>query len=58
MALESVMQSLKTEATYFFPDGGQRVALLVFDVADESGLVTSLEPLWNGLRPTWRLSPR
>jgi hypothetical protein len=47
--LEATMQKLKPEAAYFFTEGGERTAIVVFDMKDASELATIAEPLFSGL---------
>jgi len=40
------IEKLKPEATYFFPDGGTRTAMFVFDMKDSFQIVQIAEPLF------------
>jgi hypothetical protein len=48
-AIESLMSKLKPEAAYFGPMGGKRAGIIIFEMADASGLVSSGEPLFHHL---------
>ncbi|MER5866386.1 hypothetical protein [Kitasatospora sp. NPDC002040] len=45
-ALMQFMGAVKPEAAYFAPTNGHRCAYLFADLAEESSLVTLLEPFW------------
>ena len=55
--IEETVKKLKPEATYFYPAHGRRRALMVFDMAKESDIVGTLEPLWLGLEAEIELVP-
>ncbi|WP_441249072.1 hypothetical protein [Kitasatospora sp. McL0602] len=55
--MQSTLGELKPEAAYFFAKDGHRSALLVFDLADPSSIVPSLEPLWLELNAKISLTP-
>jgi hypothetical protein len=55
--MQSIMETLKPEAAYFVPDGGQRTALFFFDMQDSSQLVTTSEPLFMGLNASVEVMP-
>jgi len=44
--IETLVSELRPEACYFFPDGGRRSALFVFDMADPSQIPVIAEPLF------------
>lgn len=48
-ALERAHEQLKPEASYFLPQDGQRTALFICDIPDESQLVAMLEPFFSNL---------
>lgn len=41
-----LMEDLKPEAAYFFPEKGQRGGLMVVNMSDSSDLARLLEPFW------------
>ena len=55
--IKALVERLKPEAAYFFPDEGKRAALLVFDMQDASRIPPLVEPLFLGLNAEVRLSP-
>jgi hypothetical protein len=44
--METVIGNLQPEAAYFCPMDGKRGGYLVFNMDEESELVTKLEPFW------------
>ncbi|TDD80723.1 hypothetical protein E1202_30105 [Saccharopolyspora karakumensis] len=48
-AMERAHEQLKPEASYFLPQDGQRTALFICDIADESQLVALLDPFFSNL---------
>ena len=44
--LESLMEELKPEAAYFWPENGERGGMMVFDMADPSQIPQIAEPLF------------
>ncbi len=44
--LESLMEDLKPEAAYFWPENGERGGMMVFDMADPSQIPQIAEPLF------------
>jgi hypothetical protein len=44
--LDTMVQELKPEATYFYPDDGHRSALIVFDLKDPSQMPAITERLF------------
>jgi hypothetical protein len=44
--IEAVMAKTKPEAAYFFPDGGERAGLLVFDMKESSDIPRIAEILF------------
>ncbi len=44
--LESLMDELKPEAAYFWPENGERGGMMVFDMADPSQIPQIAEPLF------------
>ena len=55
--MESLLGNLQPEAAYFGPTDGKRGGYLVFNMEEESELVTKLEPLWLELRATVETFP-
>jgi hypothetical protein len=54
---QSIMEDLKPEAAYFFPENGQRSGLMVVNMADSSDLATAIEPFWHGLHASVSVTP-
>ncbi len=44
--LESLLDELKPEAAYFWPENGERGGMMVFDMADPSQIPQIAEPLF------------
>ena len=44
--LESLLDELKPEAAYFWPENGERGEMMVFDMADPSQIPQIAEPLF------------
>lgn len=55
--MQSVLQELKPEAAYFFPDHGKRTAYFFFDMKDTSQLVPIAEPFFEELHATVEFIP-
>lgn len=53
----SVLEKLKPEAAYFFPDNGKRSGLFVFDLKDVSEIPMLVEPFFLSLDATVDLTP-
>lgn len=49
VAMERAHEQLKPEASYFLPQDGQRTALFICDIAEESQLVAMLDPFFSNL---------
>jgi hypothetical protein len=47
--MESLMEELKPEAAYFFPEGGERAGQMVFDMTDPSQIPQIAERLFLAL---------
>jgi len=54
---QSIMEDLKPEAAYFFPENGQRSGLMVVNMTDSSDVAKMLEPFWIGLNADVKLTP-
>jgi hypothetical protein len=57
LAIKGLVDKLKPEAAYFFPDDGKRSALYVFDMQDTSQLPALVEPLFLQMNARVELSP-
>jgi hypothetical protein len=44
--IQGIMEQLKPEAAYFTATGGDRTCLMVFDLADSSGMPLVAEPFF------------
>ena len=55
--IEATMAKLKPEAAYFFPDGGLRTAMFVFDMKDASEVAAIAEPFFSQLDAEVEFSP-
>ena len=55
--METMLGNLQPEAAYFCPRDGKRGGYLVFNMEEESELVTKLEPLWLEMRATVEIVP-
>jgi hypothetical protein len=55
--MQGLIEKLKPEAAYFFPDEGKRSALFVFDMKDASQIPPLVEPLFLGMNAQVRLTP-
>ena len=55
--IKALIERLKPEAAYFFPDEGKRSAVYVFDMQDASQIPALVEPLFLGMNAEVRLSP-
>ena len=53
----SQMESLKPEAAYFYPDGGQRTAIFVFDLKDASEVAKIAEAFFSELNASVEFAP-
>jgi hypothetical protein len=53
----SLIEDLKPEATYFFPERGQRAGLLIVNMTDSSDLPKSVEPFWIATRANISVTP-
>jgi hypothetical protein len=55
--IETILGNLQPEAAYFCPIDGKRGGYLVFNMEQESELVTKLEPFWLELGATIETFP-
>jgi hypothetical protein len=55
--IETILGNLQPEAAYFCPLDGKRGGYLVFNMEQESELVTKLEPFWLELGATIETFP-
>ncbi len=55
--LQSVIDSLQPEATYFLPEQGKRTALIFFDLKDPSQIPQIAEPLFQGFNAGVEFTP-
>ena len=55
--IETILGNLQPEAGYFCPLDGKRGGYLVFNMEDETDLVTKLEPFWLELGATIETFP-
>ena len=44
--IEALMEELKPEAAYFWPENGERGGMIVFDMADSAQIPVIAEPLF------------
>ena len=56
-ALQGVMEQLKPEAAYFYPEDGKRTAFIVFDLEDPSQLPPLTEPFFRTAAENVRMAP-
>ena len=54
---EKLMQDLKPEAAYFYPEGGDRGGVLFVHASNSSDMASLLEPLWLGLNAKVKITP-
>jgi hypothetical protein len=57
VTFQGLIDRLKPEAAYFFPDEGKRSALFVFDMQDASQLPVLVEPFFAALHADVTLTP-
>ena len=55
--IESTLQKLKPEASYFFAEGGKRTAYIFFSMDDASQIPQIAEPFFMGLNASVELIP-
>ena len=56
-SIQDAMERLKPEAAYFFPEGGKRTALYVFDLANEAQIPVVAEPFFHAVNADITLIP-
>jgi hypothetical protein len=47
--MQSLLEDLKPEAAYFWPENGERAGMMVFDMADTTQIPQIAEPLFMNL---------
>jgi hypothetical protein len=57
LTIQGLIEKLKPEAAYFYPDEGKRSALFVFDMQDAAQIPPLVEPLFIGMNAQVRLTP-
>ena len=57
MLMNAAMERLHPEAAYFYPEGGKRTALMVFDMKDPSQIPSIAEPFFMGLDADISMTP-
>jgi hypothetical protein len=55
--LQSVIDELRPEASYFYAEGGKRTGLFVFDLKDPSQIPSIVEPLFMRFNAAVELCP-
>ncbi len=55
--VSALMEKLKPEAAYFWPENGERSAMLVFDMADPSEIPKIAEGLFENLNAAVSFNP-
>ena len=55
--IQTAMEQLKPEAAYFYPEGGKRNGIMVFDMEGSWQLPPMLEPLFESLNASIDLTP-
>ena len=56
-ALQGVLEQLNPEAAYFYPEGGKRTAIFIFDLDDPSQLPPLSEPFFRTAASEVRMWP-
>lgn len=54
---QGLMEELKPEAAYFFPEGGERAGLFVVDMQQSPQVASTCERFWFGLNASIELVP-
>jgi len=55
--VEGFMKEMKPEVAYFYPEGGKRAALFVFDLPDPTYIVTVAERFFSSLDAEVYMTP-
>ncbi len=55
--IKKAMEKLKPEAAYFYPDGGDRSCIMVFDMQDASQIPSVAEPFFMDLDASVEVFP-
>jgi hypothetical protein len=55
--MQRIVDELKPEAAYFFPEGGERAGLLVFDMRESSQVAEVAERFFFGLHASVEMIP-
>jgi len=55
--IQQIMEDLKPEAAYFFPEGGERAGLFVVEMQDSSQVADIAERFFFGLNATIEMVP-
>ncbi len=55
--IEEVMQRIQPEAMYFFVEDGMRASIAVFDMKDNSDMVSIAEPIFRSLNADVQFTP-
>ncbi len=55
--IQSTIDTLKPEAAYFYPEGGKRTGIFVFDMEGSWQLPPMLEPLFENLDASIDITP-
>src|SRR5437763_15611682 len=55
--MQRILDELKPEAAYFFPEGGERAGLLVFDMRESSQVAEVAERFFFGLHASVEMTP-
>ena len=55
--MESLLEELKPEAAYFWPENGERAGMMIFDMADPTQIPQIAEPLFLNLEAAVEFVP-
>jgi hypothetical protein len=55
--LKALMEQVKPEAAYFWPDGGERAGMIVFDMAETSDIPKIAEQLFQNIDAAVEFTP-
>jgi hypothetical protein len=56
-AIQTLTETLRPEASYYYPENGKRTALYVFDMKDSSQIPQIAEPLFMSLKAEIQFFP-